>query len=203
VPKNATSELGDGFSNRDGRAERTARSRARMLDAFFALIGEGEVTPTAQQIAERANVGIRTVFRHFSEMETLFAEIDEMIRKEAGPYLFCKPSTGSVQQRATQLLHGRIRGFERFAPYLRATRVNRWRSNFLEASYARFVLDQRTALLEWLPELARAPQAASDAVELAVSFESWDRLRNEQGLGSARTQAALERTLHALLDGVN
>jgi len=170
-----------------------------MLDAFFALIGEGVVTPTAQQIAERASVGIRTVFRHFSEMETLFAELDERIRREAAPYLDCEPEPGSTRERASQVVRARIRCFERIAPYLRSTRANRWRSTFLEASYNRFVLDQRANLHRWLPELAAAPQAQVDAVELATSFESWDRLRTEQGLSKPRAQAALEQIVLSTL----
>ena len=170
-----------------------------MLEAFFALIGEGEVTPTAQQIAARADVGIRTVFRHFSEMETLFAELDEMLRKEAGPDLFSEPGSGSIEERASQLVRARIRCFERLAPYIRSTRVNRWRSQFLESSYSRFVRDQRLPLEKWLPELSKTPQSLSDAFELATSFESWDRLLNEQGLSSARAQAALEQTVRSLL----
>lgn len=176
------------------------RSRARMLDAFFALIGEGVVTPTAQQIAERASVGIRTVFRHFSEMETLFAELDERIRREAAPYLDRGPEPGSTNERASQVVRARIRCFERIGPYLRSTRANRWRSTFLEASYTRFVLDQRANLHRWLPELATARQAQVDAVELATSFESWDRLRTEQGLSKPRAQAALEQIVLSTLN---
>ncbi len=170
-----------------------------MLDAFFALIGEGAITPTAQQIAERAGVGIRTIFRHFSEMEMLFSELDVRIREEAAAYLDCEPEPGSTHERARHVVRARIRCFERVAPYLRSTRANRWRSTFLEASYSRFVLDQRANLHRWLPELADAPQAHVDAIELATSFESWDRLRTEQGLSGARAQAALEQIVLSTL----
>lgn len=170
-----------------------------MLDAFFALIGEGTITPTAQQIALRANVGIRTVFRHFSEMETLFAELDERIRKEADPYLDHAPAFGSVEERAVGAVQARIRCFESIAPYVRSARANRWRSQFLDSSYKQFVLDQRSSLAQWLPELSQLPQAQFDAIELATSFESWDRLRTEQGLNTTRTQAALERIVLAVL----
>jgi hypothetical protein len=50
----------------------------------------------------------------------------------------------------------------------------------------------RTELLRWLPELRRAPAALVDALELATSFEAWDRLRIEQRLGRERAHAAVE-----------
>ncbi|MDH4042395.1 MAG: TetR/AcrR family transcriptional regulator, partial [Gammaproteobacteria bacterium] len=56
----------------DGRLLRTERSRQLIIDALHDLINEGVLQPTAQTVAERAGVGIRTVFRHFADMETLF-----------------------------------------------------------------------------------------------------------------------------------
>ena len=52
----------------DGRRLRSERSRQAIIDAMMELIGEGNLVPTAQQASERAGVGIRTVFRHFSDM---------------------------------------------------------------------------------------------------------------------------------------
>jgi AcrR family transcriptional regulator len=56
-----------------------------MVQALIDLVGEGVLQPTAQQVAARAKVGIRTVFRHFSDMDSLFAEIDERVRAQALP----------------------------------------------------------------------------------------------------------------------
>ena len=49
----------------DGRRQRSARSRVRIVEAMFALIRAGDMNPSAAALAEEANVGIRTVFRHF------------------------------------------------------------------------------------------------------------------------------------------
>ena len=50
------------------------------IDALQELVHEGVLVPTAQTVAERAGVGIRTVFRHFDDMETLFATMDLQLR---------------------------------------------------------------------------------------------------------------------------
>jgi AcrR family transcriptional regulator len=50
--------------------QRGARNRAAIVAALLELVGEGELEPTAEQVAERACVGTRTVFRHFADMES-------------------------------------------------------------------------------------------------------------------------------------
>ena len=71
----------------DGRALRSERSREAIAAALFELVGEGNLEPTAQQVADRAHVGIRTVFRHFSDMEALYATLDAWLLAEVGPML--------------------------------------------------------------------------------------------------------------------
>jgi AcrR family transcriptional regulator len=170
---------------------------------MLALIGEGVLAPTAQQVAARARVGIRTVFRRFSDMESLVAELDGHMQREATPLLIGGRPEGGVRERALALVGQRATFFERIAPYKRAANVRRWRSPFLRDNHARLVRVLRMELLRWVPELGRAPAAVVDALEVATSFEAWDRLRSEQGLTRARAQAAVERAVLALVNGVS
>ena len=71
----------------DGRVLRGEKSRESIVDALFELVGEGVLAPTAQQVAERAGVGLRSVFRHFSDMERLFAAMDARLGAEVIPLL--------------------------------------------------------------------------------------------------------------------
>ncbi len=88
----------------DGRVLRSERSRESIVEALFELIGEGVLRPTAQQVAERAGVGLRTVFRHFSDMDTLFAELNEKLIAEVKPLVQETPPAGSVEKRALELV---------------------------------------------------------------------------------------------------
>lgn len=184
----------------DGRLRRSQRSGQAIVDALLELIGDGVLEPTAQQVAERAQVGIRTVFRRFSDMESLFAELDARLQAEALPLLLEGPPRGALRARARALVQQRAVFFERIAPYKRSGNVKRWRSAFLRDRHALLVRALRAELLRWLPELRRAPVSTVDALDLATSFEAWDRLRSEQGLARGRAQAAVERTVLALID---
>ena len=57
----------------DGRRARRHRSRDLAVDALLDLLGEGVLRPTAQQVAERSGVSLRSIFRIFDDVETLNA----------------------------------------------------------------------------------------------------------------------------------
>lgn len=183
----------------DGRARRAQRSGDAIVEALYDLIGEGVLDPTAQQVAARAGVGMRTVFRRFSDKERLFAEMDARLSAEALPLLRAAAAPGTLRERAAAMVARRAALFERIAPYKRAGNVKRWRSPFLADRHLLLVRVLRADLRQSLPEIRRAPAALGDALELATSFEAWDRLRSEQRLAPARARAAVERIVSALL----
>lgn len=185
----------------DGRLRRGERSREAIVAALFELVGEGVLQPTAQQVAERAAVGIRSVFRHFDDMDGLFATMDERLSADAWPILRAARAEGTLRARARALAQRRARLFERIGPYKRSASVQRWRSNFLRARHTFLVRELRADLLRSLPELADAAPETLEAIDLVASFEGWDRLRSDQRLSRERAEATLEHALLALLGG--
>jgi AcrR family transcriptional regulator len=183
----------------DGRVRRGQRSGQAIVEAMLGLVGEGVIEPTAQQVAVRAGVGIRTVFRRFTDMESLFAEIGARVQGEARPLLLGDVPRGDLEERARTLVARRVAFFEHIAPFKRSSNLKRWRSPFLRKGHDRLVRALRSELMRWLPELRRAPGEISDALDLATSFEAWDRLRTEQGLGRERAQTAVERMVLCLV----
>ncbi|HBZ69472.1 MAG TPA: hypothetical protein DEP35_06975 [Deltaproteobacteria bacterium] len=187
----------------DGRQRRSARSREAIVRALLGLVGGGVLQPTAQQVAEAAGVGIRSVFRHFADMDSLFAEMAARVQAETLPILRADPVAGSLDRRARALVDHRGDFFERIAPYKRSSNLQRWRSEFLRERHGVLVRALRSDLLRWLPELRFAPADLVDALDLALSFEAWDRLRTDQRLGRDRARDVLLRTLLTLVSGLS
>jgi AcrR family transcriptional regulator len=182
----------------DGRQRRSERSREAIVEALIELVGRGSLRPTAQDVAEAAGVGIRTVFRHFSDMESLFAAMDHRVQAALLPLLQAAPPEGSLERRLQALLARRAELFEKIAPYKRSGNAARARSPFLRSRHTALVRALRADLLRWLPELREAEDDLLDAFDLALSFESWDRLRSDQRLGRERAGLVVERTVLTL-----
>ena len=184
----------------DGRVMRGARNRAFIMDAIFELVQEGEVMPTAEQVAQRAGVGTRTVFRHFDDMESLFAELQARLEREVRPLIEGPPIEGDFEERLRGAIARRARIFERISPFRRGSNSHRIRSKLLEQGPIEFDAVMRSQLLDvFATELKSAPDECVEALDMVASFEAWDRLRSGQRLGRERAQRVIEEAVRAVL----
>lgn len=188
----------DLLSTDDGRVRRGVRSREAIVVALMELVGSGVLQPTVQQVAERAGVGVRSVFRHFSEMETLHRAMDARLEAEARPILEKADHGGTLAQRITNVARTRATFYERVGPYKRSSNLVRWRSRFLQNRHQNMQRELRADLLRWFPELTSAPATLVDAIDTMTSFETWDRLRQDRQLSIKAATATVESALTAL-----
>jgi AcrR family transcriptional regulator len=183
----------------DGRIRRGARSRQTIVEALLDLIGSGLLQPTAQQVADHAGVGIRSVFRHFSEMDSLYEAMAARLEGEAAQHVMSGQRIGTLPQRVHALTRQRATLFERISPYKRSANLQRWRSRFLQDRHLRMQRRLRADLLQWLPELEEEPADLVEAIDLVTSFEAWERLRSDRQLSRKAAAAVMERAALALV----
>ena len=182
----------------DGRIRRGEENRRRLSEAFLELIRSGVQSPTAEAVAEKAGVGLRSVFRHFEDMETLYRELAEAIEAEVEP-IWAVPFTATTWQgRLAEMIERRARVFERITPFRMASLVHRNESAFISQRHARFAIEQKHLLIAVLPPHVLKDAAAVDALDLVFSVDSWLRLRREQKLSIAAAKAVIARTASAL-----
>lgn len=165
----------------DGRRQRTERSRSAIVKAALDLINEGQLIPTAQQIAERAGVGIRTFFRHFEDMSQLSKVVDESIRDEYVALARGGDRNGSLADRITHAIEQHAELYERNTNIILSAAAQRWRNEFLLNNYAKVQRGLRKDLDDWLPELKQVDRATRETIDAVASFEMWYRLREHQG----------------------
>ena len=91
----------------DGRLERSKKSRDLIIKAMRDLIDEGILSPTAQQVAQTAQVGIRTVFRHANDMETLFKFITKTNAEKRSKHFLKAVTNGNLEERIEKLASSR------------------------------------------------------------------------------------------------
>ena len=183
----------------DGRHRRSQASRRRIVRAMQDLIEAGNVLPSAEAVARRARVGLRTVFRHFENMESLYREIDSLIAAEVIPIVESPLVSGDWRSQLQEILGRRIRIFERILPFKVAADVHRHTSPFLERQMKSFATLQRATLLPVLPDERKKEPIFVETLDLILSFDTWRRLRKDQKLSSAKARAVLERLLDSAI----
>ena len=178
----------------DGRRQRSERSQTAIIEAALSLMDEGTLVPTAQQIADRAGVGIRSFFRHFADMDSLFLAADEMLLSSYEALFEVDNRAGTLSERVARAIDLYGNAFEKLRPIILCTQAQLWRSPKLRENYGWHQKRLRKELELWLPEVAELPKDRHEAVHAVVSFSMWNRLREFQGL-SIKTSADIVTSL--------
>ncbi|PZR36987.1 TetR/AcrR family transcriptional regulator [Caulobacter segnis] len=184
----------------DGRRRRGQDSRARIVQAMLDLVREGHVSPSAELVADRAEVGLRTVFRHFKDLESLYREMSGVIEAELMALAETPFRSNAWRERVLELVERRGWAYERIAPFKRASEVHRHQSQALAEDNAKFVAVTRDILRRELPSAVSGDQVLFEAIDLLLSFDAWRRLRHDQALTQAATTDVLKLMIAALLD---
>jgi AcrR family transcriptional regulator len=108
----------------DGRTARSAKTRDAIADALLDLLADGELRPTARQIAERGGVSVRSVYVHFDDLEDLFCVAARRHLARVAPMLAPAPATGSLPERAQALVAQRTRLYAKSGAVGRATQLH-------------------------------------------------------------------------------
>ncbi len=105
---------------------------------MLALVRAGDVAPGAEKVAARAGVGLRTVFRHFENMESLYREMNALMVAEIFPLAERGPfAAKSWRDNLDEMMERRADIFERILPVKIAADVNRHKSRFLNTETVR------------------------------------------------------------------
>jgi AcrR family transcriptional regulator len=162
------------------------------------IVREGDISPSAADVAMRAGVGLRSVFRHFKDMESLYREMTDIIETDLRA-VAARPFKGETwRERVLEMIDRRGAAFDQIAPMVRAFAARRHASPVLQVDHSRLTLGLREILR------AQAPRGAIDrptfeALELLLSYEAWSRLRVEQGLGAGEAREVLRSAVRALI----
>jgi AcrR family transcriptional regulator len=202
-----TVDAGPDDERRDGRRARRDRSRDLAIDSLLDLLSEGVPRPTAQQVAERSGVSLRSIFRIFDDVETLHTEAAGR-QLERNRHLFVDVvATGSLVERAEIVIDLHLRLYESVAPVRRAALRGASESAALRRQLGLSRAWVRKEIERVFGEdLTRRDEEAGvaegttlAALDLAFSFEAWDQLTTAQALSRAEVRTVLVRTVTALL----
>ncbi len=188
----------------DGRRARAERNRDSVVEAILGLLREGVDNPNVTQIAERSGVSVRSVFRHFDDLESLYTAAIEVRLQQVGHLFALEVPEGPTVERIAALAAQRAKLFENIAPIRRAAERRRRSSPAIDQTLGnahKFLRHQVKECFE--PELSRADALDRDdlvdALDFVTSWVAWEALRVEQGLSAARARGVLTLQLSRLL----
>jgi AcrR family transcriptional regulator len=190
----------------DGRHARRVRNRDAVITAMVEFLGEGEPRPTAQMVAERSGVSLRSVFRYFAHLDELFAVAIERYHERDGEGLvFRQPLPGTtLDERVEAWVEHRV---VRCGAVAR-TWVTLYGRRDEDAAISAAIERARTVSVRaveqlFAPELAhlaaRERAMAVAALHSATSIEAWRNLVDAHGLDADGQRHAFRKLVRGAL----
>ncbi len=179
----------------DGRRARSRSSRSKIVEAMSHLVGNGDVAPSAARVADIAGVGLRTVFRHFDDMDALYREMSAVIEERVLP-IIAQPLTGSNwKAKMFEIADRRAIVFETILPYRISANLKRFQLSYLMQDYQRLLKAEADGIEALLPESAKNVTVGMRGLNVILSFQTWRLLRHDQGRSTDDARHVIKRLL--------
>jgi AcrR family transcriptional regulator len=189
----------------DGRVERTAATRRKILSVTRELILAGTIDPTASEIADMAGITTRTLFRHFPDMEALHRSFIEdtdasasLVMDEPFPEGTSEPKRDQWQHLLGVIIDRRVRVYESLLPLYISTIWSRYRAAVPDSIQRQGIARRRKRLKDVLPEAMMKDPILFEALDGVLSIEYWISLRRDQRLSVARATRVVRMAVEKL-----
>lgn len=193
LPPNEDDEL-------DGRGLRRERNRDAIVEALLELCNEGHLDASAAQIAERAGLSARSLFRYFDDIDDLYRTVcQEQFDRVLAVSKIHNFGQGSTLEKVENLVDQRIRIYRSTVNVGRVARSQQYKV----PAIAKMLAQGRDAMMETaarhfsseLESFDRVQRVtALSCIDVFTSFEALDRLFGE-GSSVSTIRSVLTSTL--------
>jgi TetR/AcrR family transcriptional regulator of autoinduction and epiphytic fitness len=189
----------------DGRTQRRERNRAAVVDALLELYREGDLEPSTDQIAARAGVSPRSLFRYFEDVGDLVEVAVAHQQERLAPLFAVEVDPGlPLDERLERFLATRFDLYDGMGHVARVARSLAGTQPRIDTELGRIRGHLRaqvasTFATELRARAAPARARALAAADVLASWESYDLLRRDQGLTRADATAVVAGGLRAVL----
>ncbi len=193
---------GDKDTKSDGRRQRSQRSRQKILEAMWAIMLEGDMDPSAAEIAEKAGVGLRSVFRHFEDMETIHRELVLLAEAKVTPFMM---QPFKSQDWKGQLIELVSRTVDLWDPLLvphTAVETRRFKSKILMDDYKRSRLKELSAVKAVLPADIPDHETTLLSLDAILCYSNIRRLREDRNMSVEKTKVVMTHMVEAIIKDI-
>lgn len=183
---------------------RSHRTRDTVLNAFLALIEEGDLSPTAERVAQRSGVSIRTVYHQFDDLETIHQLAGERLFERVQQIPTGLDLTQPLSQRVDAFVRYRVAVYDLLHPLSSAARVREPHSPALRANRDHMLrFGEQNVRAVFAVELSELTDTQARrvvaAISLATNWSAWYALLEELQQGRTEAIALMRGTTRALL----
>jgi len=192
----------------DGRSARRERNRDAVLDALVALTTEGEHDPSIDDIADRAGVSYRSVYRYFkdrSEMmdaatDRALAWIQPLLLNASGPVAPNDP----LDHRIDSIVDARVEVYFQIADMVRQAMIQSFSNLKIDEHFRNARRMSRRQIHDrFHPELKLFTPAECElrisAIDQVLSFSAIDYIVNERKHSREELERLMRGAIRAAL----
>ena len=168
---------------KDGRKLRSESTADHILNTAIKIARKGDIDSMSfDSIAKEANIGTRTIFRHFKDQESLQECLDQKLGEEFTSYFSEIKKEDNLENRIENVSSTLIRFFVKNQNIIRWTLRNIWRDKNLRQNMFSWNQILRNFVYSILPEIQEKKKSEREIIFECMSFLFFLRLNVVQGL---------------------
>ena len=168
---------------KDGRKLRSESTADHILNTAIKIARKGNIDNMSfNSIAKEANIGARTIFRHFKDQESLQKSLDQKLSEEFTNYFSKINKEDNLDQRIENVSSTLIQFFVKNQNIIRWTLRNIWRDKNLRQNMFSWNQILRNFVYSILPEIQEKKKSEKEIIFECMSFLFFLRLNVIQGL---------------------
>ena len=161
----------------DGRFARSQKTKDAIVKALLKLL-RNTPFPTAEQVAKESKIGLRTVYRQFKDMESIYLSLHEECMHSLGQMFDSDVDLDkSFKERVNFAISERLTIYEEYETLFIATISNSARLPTLVNQVAESYQIMRERFIEIVPEIKNLSTIKSDLLFARITFPPWFSLR--------------------------
>ena len=161
----------------DGRFARSKKTKDAIVRALLKLL-RNTPFPTAEQVAKESKIGLRTVYRQFKDMESIYLSLHEECMHSLGKIFNSDVDLDRpFNERVSFAIRERFTIYEKYETLFIATISNSARLPTLVNQVAESYQFMRERFIKIVPEIENLSTIKSDLLFTRILFPSWFSLR--------------------------
>ena len=165
------------IKNGDGRFARSQKTKDAIVKALLKLL-RNTPFPTAEQVAKESKIGLRTVYRQFKDMESIYLSLHEECMHSLGQMFNSDVDLDKpFEERVNFAISERLTIYEEYETLFIATISNSARLPILVNQVGESYQIMRERFIKIVPEIKNLSTIKSDLLFTRITFPPWFSLR--------------------------